>query len=135
MEEIDATLAALADPARRRVLDLLREGPQRAGELAAAAELSAPAMSRHLRVLRQCGLIEEQRIEDDARVRLFRLRPERFEALADWVSDMQRFWDDPLDAFHDHVERNARVRKRLDLQMTSVAGIQITTRWAIMARG
>jgi DNA-binding transcriptional ArsR family regulator len=57
MKDLDATLSALADPTRRRVVDLLRTGPRRAGELAASAETSAPAMSRHLRVLRATGLV------------------------------------------------------------------------------
>src|SRR5438874_1918152 len=78
---IGDTLAALADPSRRRVVEQLREGPQRAGDLAAAGGLSAPAMSRHLRVLRRSGLVEERGVEHDARVRLYRLRPEAFFAL------------------------------------------------------
>ena len=64
---IDETLSALADPTRRRVVDLLRERPRRAGELAATFDVSAPAISRHLRVLRTRGLIEETRTPDDAR--------------------------------------------------------------------
>jgi DNA-binding transcriptional ArsR family regulator len=56
---LDATLAALADPHRRATVDLLRQGPRRAGELAQAAGLSAPAMSRHLRALRQAGLVDQ----------------------------------------------------------------------------
>ena len=68
-DALDRTLAALADPDRRRAIDLLREGPRRAGELAQAIGLPAPAMSRHLRVLRQSGLVQESHPEFDARVR------------------------------------------------------------------
>ena len=74
--KLDATLAALADPTRRRVVELLRERPRRAGELAEAFGVSAPAMSRHLRVLRTRGLVEEERVDEDARVRVYRLRRE-----------------------------------------------------------
>ena len=73
---LDRTLAALADPHRRRVIDLLREQPRRAGELAEAVGLAPPAMSRHLRTLRASGLIEESHPAFDARVRVYRLRPE-----------------------------------------------------------
>jgi len=102
--DLDATLAALADPARRVVVDLLRERPRRAGELAAACRLSPPAMSRHLRVLRRSGLVEEERVEEDARVRVYRLRPERFRDLQAWLREVERFWGDQLGAFRDHVE-------------------------------
>jgi DNA-binding transcriptional ArsR family regulator len=71
---VDRTLAALADPHRRRVVDLLRERPHRAGELAEAVGLTPPAMSRHLRALRQSGLVEESHPEFDARVRVYALR-------------------------------------------------------------
>jgi len=75
--ELDAMLAALADPARRGAIDLLRREPRRAGELAGALEVSAARMSQHLRVLRECGLVEEAGVEGDARVRVYRLRAER----------------------------------------------------------
>ena len=100
---LDRTLAALADPTRRRVVELLRERPRRAGELAAAGRASAPAMSRHLRVLRTRGLVEEGRVEDDARVRVYRLRREPFEALQSWLRELESFWTDQLDAFGAHV--------------------------------
>lgn len=102
---LDATLAALADPTRRRVVELLRERPRRAGELAAAVAASGPAMSKHLRVLRTGGLVEEARAPDDARVHIYRLRPEPFVALGDWINHVQAFWDGQLDAFKEHVER------------------------------
>ena len=69
-DDLDRTLAGLATPIRRRIVDHLRRGPRRAGELAEVCGLSMPAMSRHLRVLRRCGLIEGSGVEDDARVRL-----------------------------------------------------------------
>ena len=102
---IDRTLAALADPTRRRVVELLRREPRRAGELAEAFGVSAPAMSRHLRVLRQTGLVEEQRSPDDARCRVYRLRPEPFRDLASWLAEVESFWNDQLGAFKRHAER------------------------------
>ena len=105
MNDLDATLAALADPTRRKVVDLLRDGPRRAVDLAATAEMSPPAMSRHLRVLRASGLVEVESGEDDARLRLYRLRPERFVALQAWLDQVQAFWSEQLGAFKDHTER------------------------------
>lgn len=102
---IDRTLAALADPARRRVVDLLRERPHRAGELASAIGLSAPAMSRHLRTLRATGLIEESHPEFDARVRIYRLKAEPMDELRNWLSDTEGLWTQQLAAFKAHVER------------------------------
>jgi DNA-binding transcriptional ArsR family regulator len=101
---IDRTLSALADPTRRRVVDLLRERPHRAGELAAAAGLSPPAMSRHLRALRTTGLVEESHPEFDARVRIYRLRPEPMAELKTWLDDTERLWTLQLAAFKAHVE-------------------------------
>jgi DNA-binding transcriptional ArsR family regulator len=101
---LDQTLSALADPTRRRVVDLLRERPRRAGELAATFDVSAPAISRHLRVLRTRGLIEETRTPDDARARVYRLRPERFAELSTWLEEVETFWTDQLSAFKQHVE-------------------------------
>jgi DNA-binding transcriptional ArsR family regulator len=105
---LDSTFAALADPTRRRVIDLLRKRPRRAGELAAEFEMTAPAMSRHLRVLRKSGLVQEEGLEEDARVRVYRLRPEPFAALRDWLDQVEAFWADQLDAFKAHAERKKR---------------------------
>lgn len=108
MTELDDTLAALADPTRRAVVDLLCEGPRRAGALAEALSLSPPAMSRHLKVLRKARVVEEDRgLEDDARVRVYRLRPEPLEALRSWVDEVSAFWEDQLAAFKQHVEGKA----------------------------
>jgi len=107
---IDQTLAALADPNRRRVVELLRKRPHRAGELSGAVGMSPPAMSRHLRVLRNRGLIEERPLEDDARVRVYELRRDRFAELQRWLETVETFWTDQLAAFKDHAERT-RPRK------------------------
>ncbi len=101
---LDRTLGALADPTRRRVVDLLRKKPRRAGELATALATSAPAMSRHLRVLRKTGLVEGDGHDDDARVRIYRLRHAPFRALGDWIVEVEAFWSDQLAAFKAHAE-------------------------------
>jgi DNA-binding transcriptional ArsR family regulator len=112
MGDLDATLSALADPTRRRVVELLRDRPRRAGELAASTDMSAPAMSRHLRVLRSNGLIEAELVDDDARLRMYRLRPERFVALQAWLDQVQAFWGEQLGAFKAHAERRRPPRKK-----------------------
>jgi DNA-binding transcriptional ArsR family regulator len=111
-KDLDDTLAALADPTRRRVVELLRKRPRRAGELARHFRVSPPAMSRHLRVLRTRGLVEEERGEGDARVRVYRLRRERFRELSSWLREVESFWSDQLDAFKAHAERRGRTRRR-----------------------
>ena len=104
--ELNATLAALADRNRRAVIDLLREQPRRAGEIASALSMTPPALSRHLRVLRRSGLIDEQGVEEDARVRIYRLRKEPFDQLRGWLGEVESFWTGELAAFRDHVERS-----------------------------
>ena len=103
--DVDATLGALADPTRRHVVELLRKRPRRSGELAVATGTSAPAMSRHLKVLRDGGLVREDHDGDDARVRVYRLAPEPFAALRKWIEDVERFWALEHDGFRAHVER------------------------------
>jgi DNA-binding transcriptional ArsR family regulator len=107
-EAVDATLSALADPTRRRMIDLLRERPRRAGELAEAFDVSAPAVSRHLRVLRTRGLIEEEPAPHDARLRVYRLRQQPFQDLQQWLEDVEGFWSEQLDSFRDVAEARGR---------------------------
>jgi DNA-binding transcriptional ArsR family regulator len=108
--QLDRTFAALADPPRRGVVDLLRKRPRRAGELAAAFDMSPPAMSRHLRMLRKTGLVEEEELEGDARVRVYRLKRSPFTALRHWLDDVEEFWGGQLAAFKEHAERRAPKR-------------------------
>jgi DNA-binding transcriptional ArsR family regulator len=103
--DIDRTLAALADPYRRRTIELLRQGPRRASDLARALELAPPAMSRHLRVLRQSGLVQEEHPEFDARVRIYSLRPGAIHELRDWLDHVEAMWTQQLSAFKSHLER------------------------------
>ncbi len=105
---LDDTLIALADPVRRGIVELLKMQPRRAGELATLLDLNAPVMSKHLKILRGSLLIEEDRPVDDARVRVYRLRPERLEELKDWLSDVGAFWNDQLASFKSAADAVAK---------------------------
>jgi DNA-binding transcriptional ArsR family regulator len=108
MRGLDYTLAALAEPTRRRVVELLREGPRRAGELAEAMKVSFPLMSRHLRTLRMSGLVEEKHSDlGDSRIRVYGLRREPFEELQAWLKQVQAFWTDQ----REHIERGKGKRR------------------------
>jgi DNA-binding transcriptional ArsR family regulator len=102
---LDAVLAALADPHRRRVVEVLRAGPQNAGALSTLVGLSPPAMSRHLRMLRGCGLVGETHPDYDARVRVYSLRPQPLGELKAWLETTERLWADQLASFKKHLER------------------------------
>jgi DNA-binding transcriptional ArsR family regulator len=102
---LDATLAALADPHRRLVIELLREGARPAGDLARALKLTPPAMSRHLRTLKQCGLLEESHPPFDARVRIYSLRAEPMIELKRWLEETERMWAEQLVAFKAYLEK------------------------------
>jgi DNA-binding transcriptional ArsR family regulator len=95
---------ALADPVRRQVVTLLSGGPRRAGELAAQTRISPPAMSRHLRLLLRAGVIADERGAEDARARVFRLRPESLTAVRSWLDQLQAGWNEELASFKRHVE-------------------------------
>jgi DNA-binding transcriptional ArsR family regulator len=107
-EGLDRTLAALADPYRRRVVDLLSERPHRAGELAAATQIAFPLMSRHLKTLREVGLVEEDRDELDSRVRIYRLRPEPMADLKAWLQQAEALWGRQLAAFKAHLQKSRK---------------------------
>ena len=108
---IDATLAALADPTRRRIVELLRERPRRAGDLAAAFEISTPSVSRHLRVLRHSGVVTGHEVADDARLRVYELQREPFTALGTWLDQVQALWTDQLGTFREHFEQATRAEQ------------------------
>jgi DNA-binding transcriptional ArsR family regulator len=103
----ETVLDALADPTRRAVVRLLGEGPQRAGTLAARAGTSAPTMSRHLRVLLAAGVVADERPSEDARVRVFSLRPESLAAVQAWLDQLQAHWDEQLGSFRRYVEERS----------------------------
>jgi len=105
---LDGTFTALADPTRRGVIDLLRKEPRRAGDLADELGMSRPAMSRHLKVLRQTGLIEPASDEADMRARIYRLKPEPFSLLRTWLDEVELFWSGQLASFKAHAERTRK---------------------------
>jgi len=98
------SFAALADPTRLAVVDLLRTRPHRAGELAQALAMSAPALSRHLRVLRKSGIIADDALADDARVKLYRLDHDAFQSLRDWLDEVEMYWTGQLEGFRQYAE-------------------------------
>ncbi|MEQ7123147.1 metalloregulator ArsR/SmtB family transcription factor [Actinopolymorpha sp. B11F2] len=104
-ERADRLFETLADHTRREIVQLLGQRPHRAGELAKATGTSAPAMSRHLRVLLSAGLVTDERVPDDARVRIFRLRPESLTAAQAWLDQVQAHWNEQLQSFKRHAER------------------------------
>ena len=112
-QTLDRTLQALAEPTRRAVVGLLRHGPQRAGEIADALSMSRQAMSRHLRVLRQAGVIHEVGAaspDDDARARTYRLEAQPLADLQAWLVDLQALRGVHMPAFRRAAEAVARAR-------------------------
>jgi DNA-binding transcriptional ArsR family regulator len=105
---LDAVFNALADPDRRRALDLLGRAPRRAGELADALGLPAPAMSRHLRILKRGGLVEETHPEFDARVRIYTLKEGAMADLKLWLAETEALWAAQLTAFQSHMEKKRK---------------------------
>lgn len=98
-------LAAVGDPVRRRILDLLADGEVAAGELATAFPVSRPAVSRHLRVLREAGLV---RVRTDGQRRLYALDARPLAELDAWLAPYRRFWAHRLDAFDTELRRGRR---------------------------
>ena len=101
-------MAALADPTRRELLALLAGGEWPAGELAAEFPVSRPAISRHLRVLREAGLVTSR---IDGKRRLYALDPSPLRELDDWLEPYRRFWAQRLDALDTEIARGRRARR------------------------
>ena len=93
------SITALADPTRRSIFERLRHGPRAVGQLAAGLPVSRPAVSQHLRVLKEAGLVTDRR---DGTRRLYRIEPAGVEELRDYF---ERFWDEALEAFREAAER------------------------------
>jgi DNA-binding transcriptional ArsR family regulator len=96
-------LEAIADPTRRNILALLRVGEQPAGAMVDALSLPQPSVSKHLRVLREAGLV---RVRIDGPRRLYRLDPAPLADLDAWLAPYRVFWADKLDALDDHLKRS-----------------------------
>jgi DNA-binding transcriptional ArsR family regulator len=95
------TFEVLAEPNRRRILDLLLGAERPVGELAEALAVSQPSVSKHLRVLRQAGLVE---VHADAQRRIYRVRAEPLRAVDDWLRPYRQLWSSRLDALEDHLD-------------------------------
>ena len=95
--------AVLADPTRRQIVEMLGERPRTASEIHRAFSIAAPAVSRHLRVLRQSGVIVEREVPEDRRVRLYALEPASLHGLSQWLDRLSGAWQLQLDSFKDYV--------------------------------
>ena len=108
----DELLPALGDGTRRRIIEMLAVRPHTATEIHQAFPIAAPAVSRHLRVLREAGLVEERRPENDRRVRIYTLKAEPVQELASWLDGVSQMWQKQLDSFTDYVAlRKARPKE------------------------
>jgi DNA-binding transcriptional ArsR family regulator len=95
------TFEILAEPHRRQIVELLRTDERAVGELVRALGMSQPAVSKHLRVLRESGMVE---VRGDAQRRLYRLRPEPLRALDEWLAPYRVMWARSLDHLEQHLE-------------------------------
>ncbi len=102
---VPSTWAALADPHRRTVLELLRERPRPVGELVERLRLTQPGTSKHLRVLREAGLVS---VRQEGQRRVYALRPAPMAELDAWLAPYRELWTDRLDALERHLDRKAQ---------------------------
>jgi DNA-binding transcriptional ArsR family regulator len=109
--DLDAAFAALSDSSRREMIRMLLHRPRRAGELAESVDMSPQALSRHLRILRKAGLVAEEGIEDDARVRIYSVHPTAFQPVQQWLTQVEELWRGQLHAFKAYAESAQRGRK------------------------
>ena len=105
---MEAVLRAVADESRRTLLSELARGPATAGELAALLPIARPGVSRHLRVLREAGLVD---VRADAQRRVYELRPEPLAELDQWLAPYRALWNQRLDALHTEIARGKRARE------------------------
>src|SRR5690349_13424297 len=105
---MDAVLQALSDESRRTMIAVLKDHPATVSELADLLPIARPGVSRHLRVLREAGLVE---VEPDAQWRIYRLRPEPLAELDQWLGEYRALWQHRLDALHTEVARGKRTRR------------------------
>src|SRR6476620_3779980 len=105
---MDAVLQALGDGSRRAMLEILRDHPATVTELADALPIARPGVSRHLRVLREAGLVS---VEQDAQRRIYSLRPEALVEVDEWREGYRALWQHRLDALHTEVARGRRARR------------------------
>ncbi len=102
---MDAVLQALADQSRRTVLEILRDHPASAGELAEALPIARPGVSRHLRVLREAGLVD---VRHEAQRRIYSLRTDALVDVDEWLGNYRALWENRLAALHTEIARGKR---------------------------
>jgi DNA-binding transcriptional ArsR family regulator len=107
---MEVVLRALADPSRRTMLDALAGGQATVGELAALLPIARPGVSRHLRVLREAGLVEARQ---EAQRRVYSLRPQPLSEIDEWLGRYRALWEQRLDALHTEVARGKRERRSI----------------------
>jgi DNA-binding transcriptional ArsR family regulator len=95
-------LAALADPTRQRIVQMLADGALSSGDIASRFEMSAPAVSQHLKTLREAKLVK---VRAEAQRRIYELNEEGVGELADWVNDLRKFWATKLDALEAELRK------------------------------
>ena len=105
---MEAVLRAMADEGRRTLLESLANGPATAGELAALLPIARPGVSRHLRVLREAGLVE---VRQEAQRRIYALRPAPLAEVDEWLDRYRRLWEQRFDALHTEVARGKREQR------------------------
>lgn len=105
---MEDALRALVDDNRRTMLETLADGSATAGELAALLPIARPGVSRHLRVLREAGLVD---VRQEAQRRIYTLRPEPLAEVNDWLSRYLTLWEQRLDALHTEITRGRRERR------------------------
>jgi DNA-binding transcriptional ArsR family regulator len=98
-------LQVLGEPRRLAILDLLRDGERPVGDLVDLLRLSQPAVSKHLRILKEAGLVE---VRADAQRRFYRIRPEPLAELDDWLASYRQLWTAHLDRLEDHLDRRRK---------------------------
>ncbi len=106
---MDAVLQALGDGSRRTMLEILRDHPATVTELADALPIARPGVSRHLRVLREAGLVS---VEQDAQRRIYSLRPEALVEVDEWLEPYRALWQDRPDALRAEVARGTSTRQK-----------------------
>jgi len=99
---MESAFEIIAEPNRRAILSLLVSSQQSVGEIERQLRMSQPAVSKHLRVLREAGFVEST---VDAQRRLYRLKPEPFQEVDDWLGQFRRFWKVHIDALERHLDR------------------------------
>jgi len=105
---MDAVLQALADPSRRTVLEILRDHPATVGELADALPIARPGVSRHLRVLREAGLVD---VQQDSQRRIYSLRPDALVEVDEWLGPYRMLWQNRMNALHTEIARGKKARR------------------------